>query len=550
MAARVLVDVVPVKGCTGTSRRGEVFCGAGEQVLRWLCFAALTRTAYELGDNPGGRPEPPRPRPSPRRPGELSRPRRLPRIPSRGGRLPRFPARARASGGAARCGGASPTEQLAGAAPESLRLVIPVDPEARTRAPPLARARGSPGQRGPDMLPPCSPQKYVPQGVLSSKGVVYDPDTVLNEVLEDGDSVTVEYSSGPQAFTTRWEGRPLTSILRYDDDGILEPLPDDFWLREMDLPLYGVEKLLEENLKGDARSRDMEATREELLKNAGPLQVVFNYYEARSDEDTSGMGLMNMADYRIMTQETGLCTDGSHFVSTRADDLFNETLKSMQAAEADLGLKTTGRSLGFKGFLILLLKVANEKFMMDVSPSKPKQDSFKTGNAPPAVSFMELHMKLTYLCENYLYPSVFPPLQKSYDRFKTTMTPGTDFLFERGRKLIRSALDSCQLRRVAGEPMNVSFKHLSSHLEKWGFLHGRLNMQDLHLIMEWAKHGNISLAEATCKSIPICIDYSEFERLLCAMCYTCFINEGSQLPFEEFFGDCLDIIFKMSGVLS
>ena len=211
MAARVLVDVVPVKGCAGTSRRVEVFCGAGEQVLRWLCFAALTRTAYELGDNPGVRPEPPRPRPSPRPPGELSRPRRLPRIPSRGGRLPRFPARARASGGAARCGGGSPTEQLAGAAPESPCLVIPVDPEARTRAPPLARARGSPGQRGPDMLPPCSPQKYVPQGVLSSKGVVYDPDTVLNEVLEDGDSVTVEYSSGPQAFTTRWEGRPLTT---------------------------------------------------------------------------------------------------------------------------------------------------------------------------------------------------------------------------------------------------------------------------------------------------------------------------------------------------
>ena len=331
---------------------------------------------------------------------------------------------------------------------------------------------------------------------------------------------------------------------------ILEPLPEDFWLREMDLPLYGVEKLLEENLQGEGRSRDMEATREELLKNAGPLQVVFNYYEARSDEDVSGMGLMNMADYRVMTQDTGLCSDGSHFVPTRADDLFNETLKSMQAAEADLGLKTTGRSLSFKGFFILLLKVANEKFMMDVSPTKPKQDSFKTGNAPPAVSFMELHVKLTYLCENYLYPSVFPPLQKSYDRFKTTLTPETDFLLERGRKLIRSALDSCQLRRVAGEPMNVSFKHLSSHLEKWGFLHRRFNMQDLHLIMEWAKRGDINLADATCTSIPICIDYAEFERLLCAMCYSCLISEGSQQTFEEFFGDCLDIIFKMSGVLS
>lgn len=75
-------------------------------------------------------------------------------------------------------------------------------------------------------------------------------------------------------------------------------------------------------------------------------------------------------------------------------------------------------------------------------------------------------------------------------------------------------------------------------------------MQDLHLIMEWAKRGDINLVDATCKSIPICIDYVDFERLLCAMCYSCFISEGSQLPFEEFFGDCLDKIFKMSGVLS
>lgn len=390
----------------------------------------------------------------------------------------------------------------------------------------------------------------MPQGVLSSNGVVFDPDTVLNEVLEDGDNVAVEYSSGPQAFTKRWEGRPLTRILRYDDDGTLEILPDDFWIQEMNLTLYGVDKQLEGNLKGEDRIRDLESTKEELLKNAGPLQVVFNYYETRSDEDTTGMGLMNMQDYRIFTQECGFCSDGSHFTATRADDLFNETLKSVQAAETELGLKSTGRSLSFKGYLILVLGIANEKFAMDISPSKKPKENFKTGNSPPAVSFMELHVKLNYLCENYLFPSVFPPLQKSYDRFKITMTPGTHFLLERGRKLIRNTLDSCQLRRVAGEPMNVSFKHLSGHVQKWGFLHTKLNMQDLHLIMEWAKRGDIALAESRVTQLPISIDYVEFERFLCAMCYSCYIGEGTQIPFEEFFGDCLDIIFKKSGVLS
>ncbi len=74
MATRVLVDVVPAKGGAGTSRRVEVFCGAGEQVLRWLCFAALTRTAYELGDNPGVRPPVPPLAPAPAPLGEPPRP--------------------------------------------------------------------------------------------------------------------------------------------------------------------------------------------------------------------------------------------------------------------------------------------------------------------------------------------------------------------------------------------------------------------------------------------------------------------------------------------
>ena len=55
MPIRVGVEVAPVKGHAGASRRVEVFCGAGEQVLRWLSFAALTRMAYELGDSPGVR---------------------------------------------------------------------------------------------------------------------------------------------------------------------------------------------------------------------------------------------------------------------------------------------------------------------------------------------------------------------------------------------------------------------------------------------------------------------------------------------------------------
>ena len=67
-------------------------------------------------------------------------------------------------------------------------------------------------------------------------------------------------------------------------------------------------------------------------------------------------------------------------------------------------------------------------------------------------------------------------------------------------------------------------------------------MQYLHLILEWSKQEDINLSYATCTKIPISVDYVEFERRLCAMCYSCFIREGSQVPFEKFFGDCLGTI--------
>ena len=64
MPIRVGVELAPVKGHAGASRRVEVFCGAGEQVLRWISFAALTRMAYELGDTPGVRRAPSAPPPT------------------------------------------------------------------------------------------------------------------------------------------------------------------------------------------------------------------------------------------------------------------------------------------------------------------------------------------------------------------------------------------------------------------------------------------------------------------------------------------------------
>lgn len=42
---------------------------------------------------------------------------------------------------------------------------------------------------------------HVLQSVLSSEGVPMDVDVVLNEMLETGDEVFVEYGDGPEQYT-------------------------------------------------------------------------------------------------------------------------------------------------------------------------------------------------------------------------------------------------------------------------------------------------------------------------------------------------------------
>jgi hypothetical protein len=44
---------------------------------------------------------------------------------------------------------------------------------------------------------------YVPQAIVKD-GAVLDVDLVLSEVVEDGELLLVEYSTGPVAYTTRW----------------------------------------------------------------------------------------------------------------------------------------------------------------------------------------------------------------------------------------------------------------------------------------------------------------------------------------------------------
>jgi hypothetical protein len=45
---------------------------------------------------------------------------------------------------------------------------------------------------------------------MTRGGRVLDADAVVNELLQDGDEVFVEFAPGPECFVARWSSRPAT----------------------------------------------------------------------------------------------------------------------------------------------------------------------------------------------------------------------------------------------------------------------------------------------------------------------------------------------------
>ena len=70
---------------------------------------------------------------------------------------------------------------------------------------------------------------------------------MINEVFDDGNTVVVEYSAGPEAYTARWEGRPPTPPFQWGMDGAMGP-SDMEWLENLDPKGSGMDKFVNPDL--------------------------------------------------------------------------------------------------------------------------------------------------------------------------------------------------------------------------------------------------------------------------------------------------------------
>ena len=130
-----------------------------------------------------------------------------------------------------------------------------------------------------------APGTFVPQAVLNQEGVALDVDTVIKELFADGDTVSVRFGPGPEAFTVPWDGRSPDPPFRWGADGEIATESELDWLeRDLDLYAFGVDDLVNESLAAstpEARADDVAATHATLVSHGGVLQALFTLYESK-----------------------------------------------------------------------------------------------------------------------------------------------------------------------------------------------------------------------------------------------------------------------------
>lgn len=352
----------------------------------------------------------------------------------------------------------------------------------------------------------------------------------------------VHFGNGPEAFKSRWEGRPKTPPFKWDH-GLVGPTDQD-WLQDgLDLYVFGVDDLISEDLaqvSPDAKDQDLKAVHALLVKYGGALQAIFKYYEAAGDMDVRDQDKMTLEQFRKFMIDAKVADET--FKPDNIDECFSEVqLQNLKGA----GKKQSNESsIGVEAFFIATLRVACRKFKVG------------TPNG-----FAELNMRLSEFLNSYIFTNIGPIFQKFHSEFSGFASPETQLLLRKGRRLTMQTLDSCQLRRVAAAERRLDVKYLAHHMMKWGTLKenkkGRpecIDFLDLARFVIFAKQLDGDLTQYTLHNSPYELNYDEFERFLAALAFDFYNKAGADAAdreetFVEYLGEFLDDIFRKSGVL-
>eukprot|EP00899_Mesostigma_viride_P028531 jgi/Mesvir1/8863/Mv02758-RA.1 len=378
---------------------------------------------------------------------------------------------------------------------------------------------------------------YVPQAVLTADGSVQDVDTVLSEVFDDGDEVFVEYGTGPEAFTARWEGRPATPRFLWGANMGQEDKSGDL-VASLDLRHYGVDKLLGEQVPSNsaiAMEEALASVKTVLAEHAGALQGLFQYYERRAGKHPKDYDIMNLDDFRNLMLDARVTTE--RFPASVLDECF--------IVQAGGGMRKGGKEV-IKGKLLQL----HEFFVACIQVAAAK---YQLGLENAGWGYGELHQKLQALVTECLYPHLAPPLTHLLCVFEAAVTPKTMAIMKKGRKLTEQTLNACKLKRVATVEgiSRLDLKHLAVNLERWGIMPAQLDASTLGLMALFAVNENAEVQKFPLRMHPLQLDCNAFEKLLLALSYHLHKRADSGTPFSEAaVGEFLSFVYSKAGALA
>eukprot|EP00884_Botryococcus_braunii_P010919 jgi/Botrbrau1/19829/Bobra.0124s0069.2 len=254
-------------------------------------------------------------------------------------------------------------------------------------------------------------KRYLPQAILDTKGTPLDPHIVLNELVTDGDELNIEFSDGPLAFSTRWEGRPVTPPFGWS--GSDEVVPGmDVWLRKLDL-----KELLSPFDFGPCETKliaaDVQALQDLILNASGQLQAAFFIHQLKGENSTEDLSSLSLVQLRLIMIAAKVIDS---FLGTDKIDLIFSQLEASQKVKCFKKESPGPSRLNFLGYLLALVNVAALKYLSELPQGTDK---------PLSTSF---HKLITLHFDLY----VFPDIMKKVDKLKGALTPKTLALLEKG----------------------------------------------------------------------------------------------------------------------
>ena len=386
--------------------------------------------------------------------------------------------------------------------------------------------------------------------MLNADGTPLDVDVVINEVLESGGEVFVEYGPGPTQFATRWEGRPQTPPFEWQNGGLKLP-PHDLWLQDLHFPSEWYKTALPQyNHHARHEYLDREVKENVILNYTGVLQSIFSYYANWESDFSPGhhLNVLTSHAWKQLVVDAGIVAQArgsNQLTAQQCDDLlltFTNMAARDEEAQAKAGtrIKTGTSDLDLKLFLIFLPWLASAKFAQEEPESE-----------------LTLAEKTESLILNHLIQKAGTKINtKLAEQFQGAWNEKSQRWLGAASELCAQLLHLCQLKRsrqVQEGGVRLDMQHFLLHLNKWGFIPTRLEPAEMALcyvcVMQ-PRPDECTLEHAEVVPTPMSMNQDQFGKVLVMMAKVVFEREkGEGEEFETFIPTFLNEVFLAAGVL-